>query len=282
MCCLEYMIPPTAICVQNHVICRKCCENKENCPKCESVLMSKTNLALDVVLTNFVRPCRGKYNGCRKKLKWQELLLHEKECKFLKQTNCYFQDCYESPYCCVYDEHVQKHFGELTRGQNHSLRLQKFSVASAKWKNIRSSLFFKYERETVDGFKKFEHFELNFRCTDDKLQISSRYLGPPDEVLHHKLTIWFVQPGLKLKYEGPVHRYDTHEDDLWIEPMFILSEKQLNFSKASIYVRIGENLSGLELVRKFSDSLIVVPVVDSFLYVRSLFNEGIEIFDMES
>ncbi|KDR17817.1 E3 ubiquitin-protein ligase sina [Zootermopsis nevadensis] len=78
--CMEYMLPPIAMCMNGHSTCSTCREKLLTCPVCRCLFSKARSLLAENLVRKMRFPCRHSKRGCRKTFNFLCVRKHEDEC----------------------------------------------------------------------------------------------------------------------------------------------------------------------------------------------------------
>ena len=84
--CLEYMRPPIPLCANGHKVCRNCRPKVNRCPTCGDQFVDIRNLALEVLATQVMYPCKYRSHGCTETFNHDKIVGHQETCRYIPQV----------------------------------------------------------------------------------------------------------------------------------------------------------------------------------------------------
>lgn len=80
--CHDYVLPPFVQCPNGHLMCSACRQKNTRCVACQSPIGSIRNLAMELVVSMALFPCKYSLEGCPALLSYSDLPEHDEDCQF--------------------------------------------------------------------------------------------------------------------------------------------------------------------------------------------------------
>ncbi|CAB3368017.1 Hypothetical predicted protein [Cloeon dipterum] len=115
--CMNYILPPIKQCQNGHLFCQPCGNKMKQCPICRIIITNNRNRAMETVARSIDFPCKFRHFGCKKKVKYDEKLQHDKSCAFNPCYPCVVAKCNWRGPCHDVPHHFESQHKIIT---NHS------------------------------------------------------------------------------------------------------------------------------------------------------------------
>jgi E3 ubiquitin-protein ligase SIAH1 len=158
--CMDYFLPPIAMCVNGHNICNSCKSTLKNCPTCKGNFTDVKNLSLENICRKVAVPCKYKTNGCTEVLPMDTISKHQSACPYC-QYKCPFVitslECSWEGSIADMKDHIRSTHVETGDYRDvlglHNARLPKFETSSAWCQALitMDEVFFRLSK-VIEGF----------------------------------------------------------------------------------------------------------------------------------
>jgi E3 ubiquitin-protein ligase SIAH1 len=160
--CMEYMLPPIALCQNGHNICSSCKSKLDSCPTCRTGFTDVRNLSLENMCRKVKLPCKYTRDGCSEVLPMDIDIItkHQSECRFRIYTCPFLIASIECPWTGIITDikdHIKSEHNEASDARDvlgiHNARLPNFETSSAWCQALftMNEVFFRLSK-VIDGF----------------------------------------------------------------------------------------------------------------------------------
>jgi E3 ubiquitin-protein ligase SIAH1 len=181
--CLEYIMPPIAMCENGHSICTTCRQKLLICPTCRQPFSDAKCLALENLARRIKYPCKFRELGCEESFLMQNIASHQADCPY-KPFKCPFSIM--KNYKCPWEGHMSEIEDHIK--SNHTEPGHTRSVTgkhNTKMQNV-GNLFDEWWQAI---FSLDEVFFLYSRIRHNSMYFCILYVGPTDKASNYRYRI---------------------------------------------------------------------------------------------